>query len=122
MPKPEVAAASTQPSPRRDEIAPLANEAAKPAKRARKRQVRPTFTDAPETSERARPQRFTRGGRIVERWTEREYDAPERNIPIFGGLFQNKRVVVQYGERGQEISRRETSSAGDADAPSARWR
>jgi hypothetical protein len=120
MPKPEVAAAST-PSPRRDEIAPLANEAAKPAKRARKRQVRPTFTDAPETSERARPQRFTRG-RIVERWTEREYDAPERNIPIFGGLFQNKRVVVQYGERGQEISRRETSSAGDADAPSARWR
>jgi hypothetical protein len=85
--------------------------------------VRPTFTDAPETSERARPQRFTTRGRIVERWTEREYDTPERSIPIFGALFQNKRVVVQYGERGQEISRRESNAAVDGDAaPSARWR
>jgi hypothetical protein len=101
---------------------PGVQDATKPAKPARKRQTRPAFTDAPETSERARPQRFTRG-RIVERWTEREYDAPERSIPIFGSLFENKRVVVRYGERGQEIGRRESNSAVDADeAPTARWR
>jgi hypothetical protein len=121
-PTPEITAASTQSPPRREETMPGVQDATKPAKPARKRQTRPAFTDAPETSERARPQRFTRG-RIVERWTEREYDAPERSIPIFGSLFENKRVVVRYGERGQEIGRRESNSAVDADeAPTARWR